>query len=151
MKVTCKDGNCPAHNTNACCYYCDEKSNCPDCCSNTPEDCGHAEELNDETALIGFNTQYMAVMKEIADVCGQKKALEEKEKKMKDQLKAAMEAYGIKSADTPLLKLTYVAATTQTTVNSAKLKKKYPAIAAEVSKTTPKSAYVKVEVKGGEE
>ena len=59
----------------------------------------------------------------------------------------AMEEYGVKMFDNDLLKVTYIAATTATSIDSAKLKKKYPAIAEECSKTSAKSAYVKVEIK----
>lgn len=58
-----------------------------------------------------------------------------------------MENCNIKKFESDILNLTYVAETTATSIDSAKLKKKYPDIAAECSKTSKKSAYVKVVVK----
>lgn len=147
----CKDGDCPITNENRCCHDCTKKDECVDACPVLPNDCKYAELLEEgETALAAFTAQYLSVMRAVAEVVNQKKALEAQEKEMKDRLKAAMETHGIKQADNELLKITYVAATTATTVDSAKLKKKYPAIAAECVKESAKSAYVKIEVKGGE-
>ena len=39
--------------------------------------------------------------------------------------------------------------TNATSIDSAKLKKKYPDIASECSKTTAKAGYVKITLKGG--
>ena len=72
---------------------------------------------------------------------------ENQEKKVKDKLREAMEAHGIKSIDNQLVKITYVAPTTAISIDSAKLKKRYPAIAEECSKSSPKAGYIKIEVK----
>ena len=45
------------------------------------------------------------------------------------------------------LDITYVAETTTTTIDTSKLKKKYPEIAKECSRETKKSAYVRVSIK----
>ena len=58
-----------------------------------------------------------------------------------------MEKCNIKKFESDILNITYVAESTKTSIDSAKLKKKYPAIADECSKTSNKSAYIKVEVK----
>ena len=78
-----------------------------------------------------------------------KKQCEAQEKELKDQLKKAMEEYGIKKFESDILNITYVAETTSTSVDSAKLKRKYPQVAEECSKTSKKSSYIKVEVKEG--
>lgn len=145
----CKDGVCPKSKLDACCFYCAERNRCDDACPSMGAACENMEEVSEENTLVAFNQTTQALVKSIADLTTRKKALEEKEKEMKDQLKAVMERYGIKSADTPFLKLTYVAATVASTIDSPKLKKKYPAIAAECSKETPRAAYVKVELKAG--
>ena len=79
-----------------------------------------------------------------------KKAIEEQEKAMKAALYEAMEKYGVKKFESDVLNLTMVYPTTSTSVDSAKLKKKYPEIFAECSKTTTKSGYVKITLKDGE-
>lgn len=145
----CKDGVCPKTKLDACCFHCAEKDRCEDVCPSMNAACENMEEIIEENTLIEFNQTTQALVKSIADLTTRKKALEEKEKAMKDQLREAMERYGIKSADTPLLKLTYVASSMASTVDSPKLKRRYPTIAAECTKQTPRAAYVKVEVKGG--
>jgi len=59
-----------------------------------------------------------------------------------------MSKHGIKRVDNDLMRITYVAPTTSTGVDSAKLKATYPHIYTECSKTTSKKGYVKITVKG---
>ena len=66
---------------------------------------------------------------------------------MRKALIAAMEKYGVKSFDTPEIKFVYVAPTKRTSIDSTKLKKELPDVAAKYSKTTPVSASVKITVK----
>ena len=66
---------------------------------------------------------------------------------LREKLKAAMEQFGVKSFDNDLVKVTNIAASTTTRIDSAALKKKYPAIAEECSKVSNTSAYIKIEVK----
>jgi hypothetical protein len=58
-----------------------------------------------------------------------------------------MEEHGVKSFETPDIKFTYVAPTTRTTVDSKKLKEKYPEVAAECSKVSEVSSSVRISVK----
>ncbi|MPM68115.1 hypothetical protein SDC9_115046 [bioreactor metagenome] len=146
--IKCKN-ECPLGKFSGCCHFCSEYDSCADGCSEVPENCG--ESLPDEeTALATFQVQQLAVIQKIADICTQKKALEAVEKEMKDKLKEAMEKANIKKFESDILNITYIAATTSTSIDSAKLKKKYPDIANECSKTSAKSAYIKVEIKDGE-
>jgi len=68
---------------------------------------------------------------------------------MKAALYDAMMKFGVKKFESDVLNLTLVAPSNSTTIDSAKLKKKYPAIAAECSKPNPKAGYVKITLKGG--
>ena len=68
---------------------------------------------------------------------------------MKTALYDAMVKFGIKKFESDVLNLTLVAPSNSTAIDSAKLKKKYPAIAAECSKPNPKAGYVKITLKGG--
>lgn len=101
----------------------------------------------DQAAVVEFQNSTALMLQSIAQIVTAKKLLEEQEKSMKEKLQAAMEANGIKSFNNDVIKLTYVSATTTSSIDSAKLKKKYPQIAEECSKTSNKSAYVKIEVK----
>ena len=74
----------------------------------------------------------------------------EQEKTMKAALYDAMVKFGIKKFESDVLNLTLVEPTTSTSIDAAKLKKKYPAIAAECSKSSAKAGYVKITLKGGE-
>ena len=53
----------------------------------------------------------------------------------------------MKSFETPEIKFTYVAPTTRTSIDSTKLKKDLPDVAAKYSKTSKVSASVKITVK----
>ena len=105
------------------------------------------DEVSEETGLQVFQQGQLVVLQKIADIVTAKKKLEEQEKELKEKLKEAMEKYNIKKFESDILNITYVAESTKTSIDSAKLKKKYPEIAAECSKTSKTSAYVKVMVK----
>ncbi len=147
-KIKCKNA-CHIGKFEGCCFQCPELINCDDACDSSPQSCGEAI-FDEETALVAFQEQQITVIQKIADLVTAKKKIEEQEKELKDKLKEAMERCSIKKFDSDILKITYIAATTATSIDSAKLKKKYPAIADECSKTSNKSAYIKVEVKDGE-
>lgn len=150
--IKCKN-DCPVGKYDGCCFFCEVKG-CKDKCSQSPSDCGDAVKLDDavsdgdeEKALEVFRCEQLGVLKNIAALVQKKKDLEAKEAELKVKLQTAMETYGIKKFTSDVLNITYVAATTSTSIDSAKLKKKYPDIAAECSKTSNKKAYIKVEVK----
>ena len=150
--IKCKN-DCPVGKFDGCCFFCEVKG-CKDKCSETPLDCGDAVMLDDvvseqdeEKALEAFKGGQLEVLKNIAAIVQQKKDLEAKEADLKVKLQTAMETYRIKKFTSDILNITYVAATTSTSIDSAKLKKKYPDIAAECSKTSNKKAYIKVEIK----
>jgi len=143
--VTCLHDTCPETGENKCCCECGARADCATACESDPSMCGFSE--REETAMTAFVQQNMAVFREIKSLVTAKNEIERKEKELKDQLKQAMEAHGIKAIDNDILKITYIAATTTTGIDSAKLKRKYPTVAAECAKETPKSAYIKIEVK----
>lgn len=140
------NNECPLEKFDGCCHSCPDIETCKDACESNPETCGEAT-FDEETGLVAFKEQQLSVLQQIADLITAKKKLEEQEKELKDKLKEAMEKYGIKKFDSDILKITYIAETTATSIDSAKLKKKYPAIAKECSKTSKKSAYIKIEIK----
>lgn len=144
--IKCFDGKCPNDKGDLCCHSCEIKLECKDSCAcDNPSNCGSAAANEKEVVL--FRTNSLPTLKTLAAVCAAKKNLEEQEKDLKKQLLASMEKHRVKSFNNDVVKLTYVAATTATSVDSAKLKEKYPLVAIECSKTSNKSAYVKVEVK----
>jgi predicted phage-related endonuclease len=145
--IKCKN-SCPTGQFDGCCFECDLKEKCEEVCEMLPSECGDSiMEESGETGLQVFQQGQVAVLQQIADIVTAKKKLEEQEKDLKEKLKEAMEKCSIKKFTSDILNITYVAETTSTSVDSKKLKDKHPEIYAECSKTSKKSAYVKVEVK----
>lgn len=144
----CND-TCPIHGGNTCCYSCNQNKDCPQFCSDEPANCGRSVEVeaNEETACTVFQNEQLTVIQGMISLLEQKKTLEAREKEMKDQLKAAMERHNIKAFKTDEISIAYVAETTATSIDCAKVKKKYPQIYEECQKTSKRSAYVKITVK----
>lgn len=142
--IKCKQGvgDC---GKDMCCKSCEDKDTCEQVCESISIDCDQAYDT--ETSLQVFKSSAAATIKTIADIVIQKKELEDKEKSMKEQLQKSMEHYGIKSFDNDAIKVTYMAESVRNSVDSAKLKKNYPEIAAECNKTSNVKAFVKIEVK----
>lgn len=147
--IRCENA-CPLGKFAGCCHSpCPELESCSEVCELSPDMCGQAT-YDEETALVAFGNTQLAVLQEIATIVQAKKAAEEREKELKADLQDAMERFGIKKFESDVLNLTYVAPTTSTGVDSAKLKKKYPEIFTECSKTSSKAGYVKIALKGGD-
>ena len=146
--IKCNVGECINEKVKfeGCCAICPEKEGCEDGCDKIPETCGKATE--GETAIQIFQTKQAAIMTGIAEVLKLKAKLDKDEKDLRAKLEAAMSEYGIKRIDNALLRITHVAPSSSTGVDSAKLKATYPHIYAECSKTTNKKGYVKIELKG---
>lgn len=147
--IKCKM-ECPVGKFEGCCFFCDVKG-CKEKCTKAPSDCKDAitvdEAVIEEKALEAFKGNQLTILEQISKLIIQKKEIEKAEADLKVKLQEAMEQYGIKKFTSDVLNITYVAATTSTSIDSAKLKKLHPDIAAECSKTSSKKAYIKIEVK----
>ena len=139
---------CPYGKFNECCYFCPDRASCADACLESPEKCKQAI-FDEEAGLQAFQQSQLATLNAIASLTAHKKAIEDQEKTMKAALYDAMMKFGVKKFESDVLNLTLVEPTTATSIDSAKLKKKYPAIAAECSKSSAKAGYVKITLKGG--
>ena len=144
MKV-CKD-LCPVDGANRCCYSCPNGERCKEFCSYEPETCGSMKDAPDDLQV--FQNQYMTVFQRIADFERQIQRINDEETALREQLYKAMTTYGFTDLENDILKIKVVAPTTQTKVDTAAIKKKYPAIAAECSKTSNVKGYVRITVKG---
>lgn len=136
-----------------CCLVCEDRETCDKVCRRVdlkevtdPKDCEDAI-LDESTALTAFEEKTLAVIQAIADIATKKKELEDQDKQMREQLEAAMDQFNVKSFENDLIKITYVEPTTRTSVDSAKLKKKYPDIFTECSKTSDVKGSVRITVK----
>ena len=147
--IKCKN-TCPLGRFDGCCQCCPENKDCPEACEYEPGSCGEAT-FDEESGLVAFQKTQLATLNAIASLTVHKKAIEEQEKQMKAALYEAMVKYGIKKFESDVLNLTLVTPTVTTSIDSTKLKKKYPDIAAECSKTSEKAGYVKITLKEGEQ
>ena len=139
---------CPYGKFDGCCYFCPDRVSCADACPENPEKCGQAI-FDEEAGLQAFQQSQLSTLNAIASLTAHKKAIEDQEKEMKAKLYEAMVKFGVDKFESDVLNLTLVKPTNATSINSAKLKKKYPDIASECSKTTAKAGYVKITLKGG--
>jgi hypothetical protein len=144
------ENECPLKKFGGCCCECPNREDCEEVCEEEPTTCGQAI-FDEESGLQEFKNTQLAALNAVASLTAQKKAIEEQEKKMKAVLYDAMEKYGVKKFESDILNLTFVAPTTANSVDSAKLKKKYPDIFTECSKSSAKAGYVKITLKGDKE
>lgn len=142
--IKCKN-ECPENKHDGCCQKCPYLMDCENRCDVTPDEC--EDVIYEGSNLEIFNDKTATVIKRISDIVSKKKQIEEIEKEMKGQLQKVMEEYGVKSLDNERIKVTYVEPTVRNSIDSTKLKKKYPNIAAECNKTSDVKAFVKVELK----
>ncbi|MDD3020917.1 MAG: hypothetical protein PHX61_08075 [Alphaproteobacteria bacterium] len=149
MKVIKCENTCPLGKFEGCCHCCPIEKTCEEACEEAADACGQAT-FDEETGLAVFQSSELATLQKIAAVVQMKKQIEDQEKALKTQLQTAMEKFGIKKFESDILNLTYVAPTTATSVDSPKLKKKYPDIFTECSKSSAKAGYVKITLKDGE-
>lgn len=148
MEIKCTQLGCP-HEYEYCCRECEERKECEASCNLKPISCGNSE-MNGETSLQVFENANIEIINAIAQISIAKKQIEEQEKTMKEKLLEAMEKYGIIKFDNDIMKITYFAPSTSTSIDSTRLKKEQPDIAKEYSKTSNKKSYIKIEVKAGD-
>ena len=85
--------------------------------------------------------------KELADEIKQFNKLKESIDAKKTEIKSFIEFYKLGSFKTDLLEIKYTSATTTTSIDSTKLKKELPDVAAKYSKVSAKSSSISVSVK----
>lgn len=147
--IRCKN-DCP-HGQNVCCFFCERRNTCEDCCDEKemktePAQCDYA--IVEGTNNIELFQSDVANALMIVEQCEiQKKALDEKSKKMKEAIKIAMERHDVKKFTNDFIEITYVAPSTRNTVDSKKLKANYPDIAKECMKTSNVSSSIRIKVK----
>ena len=150
-QITSGEAEAPTCGMNICCFCCDRKGSCDEACRDAmneemARDCPDA--FSEETALLTMKKDAAAVIKAIDSLTIQKKKIEEQEKEMRAQLVKAMEQYGVKKFESDSVTFTYTAPTVKHSIDSVKLKKELPDVAAKYTKISNVSASVKIEVKG---
>jgi predicted phage-related endonuclease len=150
MKIICKVENaeCP-HKLNICCGTCEHLDTCEVVCEEVLNGdcllCSAREAITGE--LMQFESAVPETIQKITTLIQMKKQLDEQEKELKQKLVEAMETYNIKIFENDQIKMTYVAPTTRSTIDSTRLKKDHPDLAEQYSKTSNVSASVRVTVK----
>ena len=147
--IKCKEASESMCGKDICCAYCEEKEGCPDVCNVAYEfeENGCDAAYEDSEALVLFNNAAMTIMQTVSELAKQKKELEEQDQKMREELTSLMNQYGIKNIDNDFVKITYKAASTRTSVDSAKLKKEQPDIYNKYLKTSNVKATVVISPK----
>lgn len=151
IKCTVEGAVCP-HDLDICCGTCGFKDSCGNVCDcaavNKPELCPDAEVITGD--LVQFQSSVPDTINKITQLIKMKKQMDDQEKELKATLVKAMEHYGVKSFENDLIKMTYVAPTTRSTIDSTRLKKDHPDIVEQYSKISNVAASVRVSLKGGD-
>ena len=145
MKCKIAMNELPECGKDICCFHCPKLMSCGDACGCDHKNCD--ELVQEETELQVMQSAVPEAIKIITEINIQKKKLDEQEKLMRVKLLEAMETFGVKKFENEHVSFTYIAPTTKTSIDSAKLKKKYPDIAEECSKVSNVSASVRISVK----
>jgi hypothetical protein len=149
-KFGCGRSECPRGRFDGCCSECPEGQDCPDACGEAPSDCGAAVFPGGGLEL--FKDRTAAALRTLIDAVRRKAEAESAEKAVREKLLEAMELHGIKKFDNGEVKLTYVAASTRTTVDGPKLKARRPDVYEEFSRTSAVAPTVRIELaKGGKD
>ena len=88
------------------------------------------------------------LMKELTSVSLEKKKIIDRETEIKTQLFQVMKEQKVSKLETSRIVVNYIESFNRNTVDSEKLKKEFPDVAAKCMKSTPIDAYVKVRVIG---
>lgn len=90
-------------------------------------------------------------MQDISNLLIKKEQIEKNTETLKEQLQKAMEERNITKFESDILNIAYVAESKTVSLDTSKIKKLYPDIAAECSKETNRKAYIKITLKGSKE
>lgn len=106
----------------------------------------YKQELTVSDIALAELVEVESLIKQIEE---QRKAAEAQAVELRAALMAAMEQNGLTSFENERIKLTYVAPTTRTAIDSARLKKEMPEIAKEYTKTSSVKASLRITLKEG--
>ena len=149
MIVICKlcgVGDCP-QDLNICCHECSFRKNCGNCCEEVPDGCEHRQETPGDAS--GFALAIPATIQRLEELTRLKKQIEEEETRLRKKVQIELDVYGLPKWENERISFTAVAPSSRTGVDSALLKKKYPQVYAECSKTTAIAGSLKVVLKDG--
>ena len=135
-----------------CCYDCTDAKDCSFRCptfeglgNDVLTECEELEQI--ETDIVSLDKKVPQAIRAMTDLLTQQKKLDQQISDMREVIKAAMEQYGVKSFENDGIRITYIAATERTSVDTTKLKKEHPEIAEAYKKISQVKATVKIETK----
>ena len=142
----CKIANQTPCGKTICCFDCEEKDSCNEKCGySTFEGCENL--IEDEEGIKKFQTEQIALINQIADFEEKAKKMEAQKKALRENLKNAMELYGVKSFKNDKITITYVAETISNKFSSTDFKKDYPDMYEQYKKPSKVSASIRIELK----
>lgn len=146
--IGCKIAITDGWKCHKCCFFCDDKETCEDVCTEIDEH-EHCEEQveEEETDLQVMNSAVPEAIEIITSITVQMEEMKKQQELMKTKLLEAMERFGVKKFENEKVSFTYVAPTTRSTIDSAKLKKDHPELAEQYTKTSAVKASVRISVK----
>lgn len=100
-----------------------------------------------ENDLVEFRKSEVALIDSISKLEQMRAEIIKKSDNMRVELLKAMEKYNVKSFDNGSIRFIYVAPTTRTTLDSARLKKEQPQIVAQYQKTSEVKSSVRITVR----
>ncbi|MBR2385699.1 siphovirus Gp157 family protein [bacterium] len=96
---------------------------------------------------VADSEKIVAIQNELKALDDRKKELEKQEAELKEFLIEKMEETGVKQIDNELFKITYIAPSQRETLDSARIKKELPEVAATYTKTSLVKASVRITLK----
>lgn len=149
--IICNNQCMVKSNYNGCCMDCNE-TECKGRCTLHIGTCENftTTENDDVQSLIlkEFEQKQLAILQDISNLLIKKEQIEKNTETLKEQLQKAMEERNITKFESDILNITYVAESKTVSLDTSKIKKLYPDIAAECSKETNRKAYIKITLKG---
>lgn len=97
----------------------------------------------------GLPIEVMPALKQLEELEVQAANIDLARKKLKEDLLHAMETHNVKKWDNDVMTISYTAATTRTSIDSAKLKKELPDVFSKYSKTSNVKSSIRIKLKGG--
>lgn len=103
--------------------------------------------INFKAAVPGLPKEILPVIQKLQELEIQAKSIKEKQDILKVNILEAMEKYGLTKWDNEVMTINYIAPTTRSSIDSAKLKKELPDVAAKYTKTSNVKSSIRVKLK----
>lgn len=103
--------------------------------------------INFKAVVPGLPKEILPVIQKLQELEIQAKSIKEKQDTLKVSILEAMEKYGLTKWDNEVMTISYIAPTTRSSIDSAKLKKELPDVAAKYTKTSNVKSSIRIKLK----